>query len=812
MTRVTFDVREAVRRLVRDRGYSATVLLTLALTIGGTTAVFSIVNGVLLEPLAYRESHRLVAIQEIWRQIADRIPVLEVNEQHFEYWRAHSRTFESMAQYIAVPANLTGAGDAAQILVGRCSGSFFHVLGLEAMLGRTLSPADEPIGRPEVVVISHSLWRERLAGDPGVLGRSLTLDGRPYTIVGVLPAGFRPPTMRSVAGVDAFVPIHMDAERVGWEGDHNNDAIGRLREGITPEQARAELDTLQAQVSDIATKEVGQPVTLAAVVTPLSEAIVGKARRGLLLLLAAIAAVLLIACSNLANLALTRAIGHARGAAIRAALGASRPRLIVASMLEPFLLAVAGGAAGVAVAWGALKLFVLTAPVDLPRVSEVALDARVLAFAAAVSMTAGLLVAALPAWRLARRDLERTLRVSGLSVARAGGIRGRGVLVAIQIGLSLALLVLGTLLAASFMRLMNVDRGFVAEHVLVVPVATPASRYGNDGARVQLYDRLLAAVGVLPGVVSASTTSSTPLSGQGQVNSIAPIGSTVPRSEQPSANFRMVGPDFFRTMGITIVRGRAFRAEEKRSDGALPALVSASTAARVWPAQEAIGKRFDRGIPGERAFEIVGIAADARITSLDRTPPLMVYVPYWWRSRPSVSLIIRTAVDPGSLMSSVRRTVHGIDPDIAVGEARPLEQLVDRSLAARRYQMQLFIAFGAVALFIAVVGVYAVTSYTVSARRREMNIRIALGAQTGQVLAMIVRQVARPIAIGAAAGLALSLALAGIVGSLLFDIRARDPLVLGSALLTIAGSGMLAAFIATRRTLVVDPARALRSE
>jgi putative ABC transport system permease protein len=812
MKRVTFDVREAIRRLVRDRGYSATVLLTLALTIGGTTAVFSIVNGVLLEPLAYRESHRLVAIQEIWRQLADRIPVLEVNEQHFEYWRAHSRTFESMAQYIALPANLTGAGDAAQILVGRCSGSFFHVLGLDATLGRTLNPADEPIGRPEVVVISHSLWRERLGGDPGVLGRPLTLDGTPYTIVGVLPAGFRPPTTRSVAGVDAFVPIHMDAERVGWEGDHNNDAIGRLREGVTPEQARAELDTLQAQVSDIATKEAGQPVTLAAVVTPLSEAIVGKARRGLLLLLAAIAAVLLIACSNLANLALTRSIGHAREAAIRAALGASRPRLIVASMLEPFLLAVAGGASGVAFAWGALKLFVLTAPVDLPRVSEVALDARVLAFAAAVSMAAGLLVAALPAWRLARHDLERTLRVSGLSVAGAGGIRGRGVLIAVQIGLSLALLVLSTLLAASFMRLMHVDRGFVAEHVLVVPIATPASRYGNDDVRVQLYDRLLAAVGVLPGVVSASTTSSTPLSGQGQVNSIAPIGSTVPRSEQPSANFRMVGPDFFRTMGITIVRGRAFRAEEERADGALPALVSASTAARVWPAQEAIGRRFDRGIPGERAFEIVGIAADARITSLDRTPPLMVYVPYWWRSRPSVSLIIRTAADPGALMSTVRRTVHRIDPDIAVGEARPLEQLVDRSLAARRYQMQLFIAFGAVALFIALVGVYGVTSYTVSARRREINIRIALGARTGQVLAMIVRQVARPIAIGAAAGVALSLALADIVGSLLFDIRARDPLVLGSVLLAIAGSGMLAAFIATRRTLVVDPAQALRSE
>src|SRR5262245_34383962 len=399
MGSLPFDIRDAQRALRRDRGYALTVVLTLALTIGATTAVFSIVDGVLLKPLAYRESHRLVSIKETWRQYASKIPVLQVNEQHFEYWRTHTRTFESMAQYDPRPGNLPGAGDAVEVTVGRCSGSLFEVLQVEAAIGRALTTADEPSSRPEVAVIGDALWRQRFGSDPNVVGRSLVLDGRPRTIVGVLAAGFRVPTSRlSVA--DLFVPIHMDAERVGWEGDHNNDAFGRLREAVTPDQARAELDVLQGQVSAIATKEAGETISLGSSVTPLADAIVGRARNGLLLLLAAIGAVLLIACSNLANLSLTRAVGLLRDAAIRSALGADRRRLVIRATIEQLLLAALGGALGLAVARIALAVFVKTAPIDLPRVPDVTIDARVLAFAAAVSIGSGMFVAMLPAWRI----------------------------------------------------------------------------------------------------------------------------------------------------------------------------------------------------------------------------------------------------------------------------------------------------------------------------------------------------------------------------------------------------------------------------
>src|SRR5262245_44795912 len=326
-------MRDILRGLLRDLPYSATVVLTLALTIGATTAVFSIVDGVLLKPLAFRESERLVSIKEIWRQLAVRIPLLDVNENHFEYWRSHARTFDAMAQFIVLPANLTGAGDAAQILVGRTSGSLFDVLGVDAALGRTLTPADEPSGRPEVAVLSDACWRQRFGSDPAVVGRTIALDGTPRTIVGVLRPDFRLPTER-LTQADALVAIHADPGRVGWSGEHNNEAIGRLRAGVSLEEARAELDVLQAQVAVHASRDASEPVTLTSVVKPLADTLVGKARRGLLLLLGAIAALLLIACSNLANLSLTRAVGRLRDAGIRSALGASRAHLIGRAAIE----------------------------------------------------------------------------------------------------------------------------------------------------------------------------------------------------------------------------------------------------------------------------------------------------------------------------------------------------------------------------------------------------------------------------------------------------------------------------------------------
>src|SRR5262249_25251907 len=470
------------------------------------------------------------------------------------------------------------------------------------------------------------------------------------------------------------------------------------------------LDVLQAQVSDMATRDAGEPVTLSGNVTPLTDIVVGRARSGLLLLLAAIFAVLLIACSNLANLSLTRAVGRARDAAIRAALGAGRSRLVVRAVVEQLVLSVVGGALGLGVARAALRLFVKTAPVDLPRVGEVLLDARVVAFAAGVSTLTGVLVALLPAWRMARRDVEQALRAGALSTTSdRGGTRTRGALLALQIALSLTLLVVTALLGASFVRLMNVDRGFTAEHVLIVPVSLPAQRYAADPVRLAAYDRLLAAVHAVPGVQSATTMSALPLSGSTQVNGITPEGSTVPRSEQPNANYRFVAPEFFRTLGIRIVRGRPFTDNEGRTSGPMPALVSEPTANRIWPGQDAIGKRFSSGIPGEAGFEIVGIVADAKVAWLDRTPPMMVYLPYWWRTRASLTMAIRTGGDPSAIMPPVRRALREIDPDIAIGDVRPLERIVDTSLAGRRYQMQLFVAFGAVALFIAALGLYSGT-------------------------------------------------------------------------------------------------------
>jgi putative ABC transport system permease protein len=686
------------------------------------------------------------------------------------------------------------------------------VLQVQAAIGRVLTPTDEPSSRPEVAVISDALWRQRFDANPNIIGRALILDGTPRTIVGVLAGDFRVPTP-GLSSAAVFVPIHMDVERVGWEGDHNNDAFGRLRPGVTSDQAHAELDVLQGQVSAIATKEAGEPVTLGSSVTLLADALVGRARSGLLLLLAAIGAVLLIACSNLANLSLTRAVGRLRDAAIRSALGADRTRLVVRAMIEQLVLSAIGGVLGLAIARVALSVFVKTAPLDLPRVSEVTIDARVIAFAAAVSIVSGLFVAILPAWRTSRRDIEGALRAGALSTTSdRGGMRARDAMLALQIALSLTLLVVTALLGASFLRVMSVERGFVADRVLVVPLAMPANRYADERTRLATYDRLLATVQGLPGVRSATTTSMTPMSGTGGTNAIAPDGSTLRRSQQPSANFRFVAPEFFATMGIAIVRGHTFSLADRAPGRVTPALISEPTARRLWPGADPIGKRFSRGLAGEAGFEVVGVVADAKVTALDQTPPLMVYLPYWWRSRPSLALLIRTAAEPEGLMPAVRRTVQSLDADIAIGDAEPLERIATASVAGRRYQMRLFLAFGALALFIATLGVYAVTSYGVSRRRREMNIRVALGARRAQVLGMVLGQGIVPIMVGLAVGSVGALAIGSVVASLLFGVRPHDPAVIGAVIAIVASSSVAACLVAALRGLQLDPASALREE
>ena len=808
MRSVAFALRDALRSFRHDRAYTLTIIFTLALTIGATTAVFSVVNGVLLAPLAYDGSDQLVALRERWLETGNRPG--NVNDRHANYWREHARSFDSMAQYVTRPANLTGRGEAAQVNITRANATLFDVLRTGALVGRTLTLADEREGAPDVIALTERSWRQRFGADPAITGQAVILDGKPYTVVGVLPAAFALPDQRPNEPVDGFIPLRPVA---GWMGDHNNQAIARLRPGVTIAQAHAELDVLQTQIGAIVAKDFHEPYTLTSVVVPLTDHIVGGVRRGLLLLLAAIGAVLLIACSNLANLSLTRTLGRLRETAIRSALGASRGSLIGTALTEQLLLAVLGGTLGLWVASMALRLFIQTAPVDLPRVSDVTLDMRVLAFTAAVSILAGLLVALVPAWRLGRSDAQATLRAQTAAVASdRRSLRSQSALLALQVALSVTLLVVTALFGASLGRVLNVERGFTVDRVLAVDLSLPATRYATERVRQPVYDRLLAAVQALPGVTTVSTTSVLPLRGPSGTQSIVPDGKTLTISEMSIANFRFVAPDYFRTLGLAVKRGRSFMDAERDAKRPAPVLISESTGARMWPGEDPIGKRFSRGIPNEQGFEVVGIVSDARMTSLDEPPPLMVYVPYWWRSRPTLAMVIKTEVDPISVLAGVRRAVRGVDPDIAVGDARPLEQIVDASTASRRYQTRLFVAFGLAALFIAAVGVYSVTSHGVSRRRREMNIRIALGAQTRQVVHLILRQATPPVFVGLVAGIAGALSVGGVITSLLFEVRARDPFIVIVVASVVGCVGFATCAFAARHGLAIDPAKALRED
>jgi predicted permease len=808
MRSVAFALRDALRSFRHDRAYTLTIIFTLALTIGATTAVFSVVNGVLLAPLAYDASDQLVSLRERWREAGNR--PLAVNDRHANYWRAHARSFDSMAQYITRAANLTGRGEAAQVNIAHANATLFDVLRTRAAIGRTLTLADELEGAPDVITLTDASWRRRFGADPGIVGQAVVLEGKPYVVVGVLPAAFALPDQRQNEPVDGFIPLRPIA---GWMGDHNNQAIARLRPGITIEQARAELDVLQTQVGAIVARDFHEPYTLTSAVIPLTEHIVGRVRPGLLLLLAAIGAVLLIACSNLANLSLTRTIGRRRETAIRSALGASRGHLIGKALTEQLLLAGVGGALGLWIASMALRLFIQTAPVDLPRVNDVTLDVRVLAFTAAVSILAGLLVALVPAWRLARSDAQAALRAQTAAVATdRRSLRSQGTLLALQVALSVTLLVVTALFGASLVRVLNVERGFTVDRVLAVDLSLPAARYATERVRQPVYDRLLAAVHALPGVSAVSTTSVLPLRGPSGTNSIAPEGKPWTMSEMPIANFRFVAPDYFRTLGLAVQRGRSFMDAERDAKRPAPVLISESTSARMWPGEDPIGKRFSRRIPNEQGFEVVGVVADARMTALDEKPPLMVYIPYWWRSRPTLAMLIKTEVEPTSLIAGVRRVVREVDGDIAVGDARPLEQIVEAAMASRQYQTRLFVAFGLAALFIAAVGVYSVTSHGVSRRRREMNIRVALGAQTSHVMHLILRQATTPVIAGLVAGIGGALALGGVVTSLLFEVRARDPFILIAVVGVVGCIGLATCAFAARQGLAIDPARALREE
>jgi len=784
-------------------------VLSLAVGIGANTAIFSVVNGVLLRPLPYRDPDRLVTIREVVPKLAHLYPSLPVNLSHYIEWRAHCQALESVAIMDHASLDLTGVGDPELLSGAQVSANIFHVLGVHPQLGRAFLDEEDIQGRDHVAIVSDSLWKRRFHADAAIIGRKISLDGNPYEVVGVLPPAFRFPAQGDIGATidpkaDVFKPLGYskdDLEEI--VGDFNYAAIARLRPGVAPQKAIAELNVIQAAISARIPEKMDLHVTLSS----LHEEIVGHARRGLLVLLGAVGAVLLILCANLANLSLARAAGRARESAIRTALGAGRAQLVRQMLTESVLLSMIGGILGIALAWWGVGLLVHAAPLDLPRLNEVRLDSRVLAFALLVSAVTGLMFGILPAIRSSGAHPQEALK-SGSYTTTEGrrGVRARDLLVGAEAALSAVLLITAGLLTGSFVRLMRVDKGFDIERVLAVNLSLPSTKYTQNEQKSAFFERVLEKTRALPGVRSAGFVSALPLQGETWIDMVAAEGDTRPMFERPMVNVRFVSPDYFKTLRIPFREGRTFDDSQRKRK---VVIVSQGTAHRLWPGQSAVGRRM---LHNEQVDEVAGVIADTRSASLDKDPVLMIYLPYWQRPRLSASLLVRTAMDPRGIAAGVREAIRQVDADVPVPEMKTMREVMSDSVAQRRFQMMLVMLFAGAALALAGFGIYGVVSYSVTRRRTEMGIRMALGAGAAGLERMVLWQGMRPVVAGLAVGIAGALAAGRVLSSLLFQVSARDPMTIGGVALVLLLVSALAALLPARQATRVDPMTALRFE
>ena len=807
------DLRVAWRAMRRNPGFSVVAIATLALAIGANTAIFTVVDAILLRPLGYGDESRLFVVHEVVPKFALLAPLVPVNAMHFLAWRKNVSGFEQVAMIGGISRNLTGSGEPHRLTGARVSPSLFPMLGARTQLGRTFLEEEDQPGRDNVVLLTDKLWRSRFAGDRNIVGRKILLDGQPYEVVGVLSPSFHFPRLNQLYAMkisddqpEFWKPFAIKPDELEPLGDFNYICIARLRPGVTRSQALAQLEAAQAELA----RQAPEKIELHAALVPLQEQITSRSRRGLELMLLAVATVLMIGCVNIANLLLGRATSRKQELAIRSALGAGVRKLLQQMLAESFLLAAIGGALGIAVAYAGLRLILARAPLDLPRLDEIHLDGRVLVFTVAISVLAGLICGILPAWRFAHSQLLLAMKAGSRTTEGRSAGRLRTVLIGVEVGLSTLCLIAGGLLLRSLVNLFEVDKGFAAEKVLIVNLSLPDSRYREHADRNRFMKSLLDSVQASPGVVSAGISNMLPLSGEGGNNLISLEGTTVPFPERPLADIRGVNPEYFQTLGIALREGKIFA----ESDGDHKVCeVSALAAERLWPGENPLGKRFKIGDPDGPFFEVAGVVADVRGVGLDRAPSLTVYVPYWQRrTYNGPSLAVKTAVDPLSASSAIRNIIRRIDSELPVPRFETMEQVVDESVAQRRFQMNLLLVFALTALLLASLGIYGVVSYSVTLRTNEMGVRMAIGARASDILKMILRQAMTPIAIGACAGLVVALIVGRLFAGLLYGVAPADAVTIGSVLLILGAVGTVASLIPALRASRVNPVTALRYE
>jgi len=793
-------IRHALRRLWRDRAVTLVALAVLALGIGAHTALFTVVNAVLLRPLPYPAADRLVALRLSDPESPGLHSSFPVNAAHVRTWTERCASCEAVAAIDSMTTTLTGTGESELLDGAYVTASFFPVLGIMPSPGRAFSDAEDHPGANHVAVISHALWVRKFGGDPSIVGRPVTLDGKPVTVVGVLPANARIPGQRQLGdlvrlprAIEVFRPTAFTGDELLSPGDLDYGVIARVRPGTSPDALGSELDALAPAIA----RQTGAPGPKRAVVRPLQSLIVDEARGPLALLLAATTGILLIVCVNLTNLLLARQAGRARDAAIRTALGAGRLRLIVESITESVLLASGGGALGLLIAIALTRVIQAAAPPALPLLNTPAFDARVLAVLVGSALISGILVGTLPALRQASIPPVDTLKTDSYrSTEGPRGSRTRRALVAAQAAVGVALLVATGLLVVSFVRLMQVDKGFSTAGVLTIDVALPPSTYATSQRQLAFFETVLASTRALPGVRTTATTSRLPLRGQTVVNVLSYQHDTRPFQQRPLANYRYVSPDYFEAIGTPIQRGRTFRETDR---GRQVVVLSARAADALWPGQDPIGRIVRTGGYLGADTEVIGVAADTRAVDLTRNDVLFAYLPFWLRISNVETLVVRASVPPSTLTAAVRRVVLDAEPAAAIPRVQTMDEVVAVAIADRRFELSLMTVFGFAAAVLAALGVYGVVSYSVARRGREMGIRIALGASAMDIHRLVFEEGITPVAIGIVAGLAASLALGRAMTNLLFDVRPSDPAVMTAAAHTIVIATLVACAAPARR-------------
>jgi predicted permease len=812
------DLRYGLRVMVKKPSFTIVAVITLALGIGANTAIFSLVNGLLLRPLPYRDSDRLAIIwtHSPGANVAQDWP----SPGQYNAILANNNAFEEVAILHGSNAILTGEGVPERLGVVRSSSNLYSLLGARPALGRIFQPEEDTGEKATTVILSYGLWQKRYGGDPNVLGRALTLNGASYTVVGVMSQDFSlgyevVPTVGSVEQADLLLPLPMTAADFNEQGDENYNIVARLKPGVNIKQAQAELDAdvrgLEQQYPD----HYPPSRRFSFSVRPLLEQVVGDVRPALLVLLGAVGCVLLIACANVANLMLARAAAREREMAIRTALGAGRWRVVRQLLTESALLALAGGALGLLVAIWSLDGLRWLNPGNIPRLHDIRIDGRVLAFTFIAALITGVLFGLVPALRSSRINLSDSLKEGGRSLVASGNHRLRNLLVVAEMALSLILLIGAGLLIRSFLRVQQVEPGFSPQNVLSLRLSTVGTTYAEESRRRVFYQQLWERLGRLPGVESVGGASVLPLSGGIGWGSITIEGYDPAASGQEAiqADQRFATVGYFETMKVPLISGRFFTPQDTKDS--LPVVIVDEKMARTyWPGQDAVGKRLKRGGVNSKApwLTVVGVVASVRQYALDTDSRVALYTPHEQALGSTVFVTLRTTNDPRSLVAAVTDEARAMDPNVPVFDVKTMEQRVSESLARRRFAMAALGLFAVVAMTLAAIGIYGVMSYTVTERTREIGIRMALGSPTRDVLRLVVGQGMMLAGVGVAIGLAGAFAATRLMASLLYGTSATDPMTFVIISLILTGVALAACFVPARRATRVDPMIALRYE